>query len=103
MLFFIALNGLYQGFKTDDDAALLRFSMLDDEATQSGRTQTLYGAALALKGKLLVQPSEMKDPAHPHAAAARANEARALQRIQEMKQSLSWRITKPLRFLSGRG
>ncbi|MGK6317799.1 class I SAM-dependent methyltransferase [Neorhizobium sp. DT-125] len=50
MIFFIALNGLYSSFRTDEDMHLLRvLLMLDHEATLSGTLQTLYGAAVAIK------------------------------------------------------
>lgn len=50
LIFFVALNGLYSGFRTEEDMNFLRILlMLDYEAVKSGTVQTLYGAAVAIK------------------------------------------------------
>jgi SAM-dependent methyltransferase len=50
MLYFLALNGLYSALRTEEGAAILRLVlMLDRESVASGRVQTLYGTAIAVK------------------------------------------------------
>jgi SAM-dependent methyltransferase len=99
MLYFLALNGLYAGLRDEAGTALLKtILMLDREAVDSGRTRTLYATAIAVKGRKLEKTPLDKANLAEQLATTRASLSRVMQDIDRMQRSLSWRITKPLRW-----